>query len=52
MEIQGEIVNYSTFVYHWTYDKLISWGVPVEQANWVNLFVLLGLMLIDRKSVV
>ncbi|GGC29238.1 mechanosensitive ion channel protein MscS [Parapedobacter defluvii] len=46
MEIQGEIVNYSTFVYHWTYDKLISWGVPVEQANWVNLFVLLGLMLI------
>ncbi len=45
MEMQG-LVNSSTTVYQWTYDKLISWGVPVEQANWVNLFVLLGSMLI------
>ncbi len=36
----------TNFIYQWTYDKLLSWGVPEAQANLINLFVLLGLLLL------
>jgi len=38
------IANSSNIIYQWTYDTLVGWGVPVEQADIVNLFVLLGLL--------
>lgn len=40
------ITDSSNPIYQWTYDKLIEWGVSAEQANLINLFVLLGLLLI------
>ncbi|MFB2119969.1 mechanosensitive ion channel family protein [Parapedobacter sp. 2B3] len=40
------IANSSNIIYQWTYQTLIGWGVPVEQADIVNLFVLLALLCI------
>ncbi len=40
------IVNSSNTIYQWTHEKLIEWGVPVAQADLINLLVLLGLLLI------
>lgn len=37
---------YQSTIYQWTYDKMLSWGISVEQANLVSLFVLLGLLLV------
>ncbi|MFC7523279.1 mechanosensitive ion channel family protein [Parapedobacter sp. GCM10030251] len=37
---------YQSAIYQWTYDQLISWGIPVEQANLVSFFVLLGLLVV------
>lgn len=45
MEMQNT-AHSSTMIYKWTYDKLISWGVPPDQVNLVNLFLLLGLLII------
>ncbi|MBK1440460.1 mechanosensitive ion channel [Parapedobacter sp. ISTM3] len=33
-------------IYQWTYEKLLAWGVPDAQANLINLFLLLTLLLI------
>ncbi|MFC3197378.1 mechanosensitive ion channel family protein [Parapedobacter deserti] len=44
MEIRT-IATSSNFVYEWTYRKLIEWGVPEAQANLINLFILLGVLL-------
>ncbi|HWK58240.1 MAG TPA: mechanosensitive ion channel domain-containing protein [Parapedobacter sp.] len=40
------ITSSSNFIYQWTYNTLISWGVPAAQADIVNLFVLLGLLVV------
>lgn len=40
------IASSSNMIYQWTYNTLIGWGVPVAQADIVNLFVLLGLLII------
>lgn len=39
-------ITYSTHgIYQFTYNRLIQWGVPDAQANLINLFVLLVLLL-------
>ncbi|SKB41355.1 miniconductance mechanosensitive channel [Parapedobacter luteus] len=40
------IANSSNMIYQWTYEKLLAWGVPDAQANLINLFLLLTLLLI------
>ncbi len=40
------IANSSNFIYQWTYNKLIGWGVPEAQADIINLFVLLALLFV------
>lgn len=45
MEMQTT-AHASTMIYQWTHDKLVSWGVPVEQVNLVSLFILLGLLIV------
>lgn len=40
------IANSSNIIYRWTYNTLIGWGVPAAQADIVNLFVLLGMLVI------
>ncbi len=46
MEIPYSLIASSNMIYQWTYNLLIDWGVPDAQANIVNLFVLLGLLLL------
>lgn len=45
MELSS-LTNSSNLIYQWTYNSLIGWGVPESQANIINLFVLLGLLLL------
>ena len=45
MEIPS-LATSTNFIYQWTHSKLIDWGVPEAQANIINLFVLLGLLLL------
>ncbi|SEL12275.1 miniconductance mechanosensitive channel [Parapedobacter koreensis] len=40
------VANSSNFIYQWSYNKLIAWGIPETEANLINLFVLLGLLLV------
>lgn len=40
------VANSTNIIYQWTYNTLVGWGVPAEQADIVNLFVLLGLFVI------
>lgn len=44
--IAHSLTIYQSTIYQWTYDKMLSWGISVEQANLVSLFVLLGLLLV------
>lgn len=45
MEIPA-IANSSNFIYQWTYDALVNWGVPAAQADIVNMFVLLAILVL------
>lgn len=45
MEIPA-IANSSNFIYQWTYDTLVGWGVPSSQVDLVNLLVLIGVLFI------
>ncbi|WP_257667107.1 mechanosensitive ion channel family protein [Parapedobacter tibetensis] len=36
----------TNFIYEWTYRKLIGWGIPEVQANILNLFILLAMLLL------
>src|SRR5690606_11966391 len=40
------IANSSNIIYQWTYNTLVGSGVPAEQADIVNLFVLLGVLFV------
>ena len=40
------IANSSNFIYQWTYNLLLGWGVSAEHVDIVNLFVLLGMLVI------
>ncbi|MGV3762654.1 mechanosensitive ion channel family protein [Parapedobacter sp.] len=45
------IANSSNIIYQWTYNRLIGLGVPADQADIINLFVLLGLLFIALSIV-
>ena len=40
------IADSSNTIYQWTYNLLVSWGIPASQVSWVNLCVLLVLLFV------